>query len=248
MCGQTAYDWKTTPRLRRSAGTSTPRSASKTTFPPTAMRPSSGVCRPAIDISVVDLPHPLGPSRVKSSPSPTWKLTSCSARCSPNSLTSVSTRMSGIVTSSDPELEDARADGEHDDGDGDLHHRQRCDGADDALDERREHGRPDHFGPRLHQEERGVVVVQDLDEHEYERREDRRSQQRQHDPSARRPPARADRAARAVELLADPRERRVHDDVGERQVPDAEGEHDSPDAPAQPVADRPRDEVRPEET
>src|SRR5215216_2659809 len=107
------------PRLRRSAGTLTRRDASKNVSSPTAIRPRSGDWKPAIDISVVDLPQPLGPSSVNSSPSSTAKLTSSSARWSPNSLTRLSTWISGTVLSSrDADLEQLRADGEH-------HHRHR---------------------------------------------------------------------------------------------------------------------------
>ena len=64
------------PRLRLSAAMLTRRPASKKVSSPTAMRPSSGVWNPATDIRVVDLPQPLGPSSVKSSPSTTWNVTS----------------------------------------------------------------------------------------------------------------------------------------------------------------------------
>src|SRR5215212_4614363 len=217
MCGQTAYDWKTMPRLRCSAGTSILRSASKNVSAPIAMRPSFGVWNPASDISVVDFPQPLGPRSVKSSPSATVNPTWSSARWSPKSRTRPSTWISGIVNSCHPDLEQLRAD------------RQRGHRPDRALDELRQHRRAHHLGPRPDEKHRRVVVVQDLDEHEHERGEDRRPQQRQDDAAARAPPPRAGGAARAVELLADPRQRRVHHDVRERQVADAEREHDPPD-------------------
>src|SRR6266542_2366950 len=135
MCGQTAYDWKTMPRLRRSAAMLRRRSASKNVSLPTAIRPSSGCWKPAIDMSVVDLPQPLGPSSVKSSPCSTAKLTWSSARCSPNVLLSSSAWISGIVSSQRAAVEELRADAEYDDGDHDLHHRQGRDGTDGALDE-----------------------------------------------------------------------------------------------------------------
>src|SRR6266545_1402850 len=247
MCGQTAYDWKTMPRLRRSAAMLRRRSASKNASSPTAIRPSSGVWKPAIDMSVVDLPQPLGPSRVKSSPSTTWNVTSSSARWSPNCLTSPSTWISGIVSSGWADLEQAGADRQDDHRHGDLHHRERRHGADDPLDEARQHGGSDHLVARLHEKERRVVVVEDLDEHEDERREDRGLEQRQYDLSARRPPAGSDGSPSPVELLADPSERGVHHDVGERQVADAEREADSPDALSQPGAGSARLEVEPEE-
>src|SRR6266511_640165 len=92
-----------------------------------------------------------------------------------------------------------------------------------------------------------IVVVENLDEHEDERGEQRRSQEREDDAPARLPPAGARGSPRPIELFADPRERRVHDDVREGQVAYAEGEHDPPDAPAEPVTDRTRDEKGPEE-
>src|SRR2546427_11276900 len=48
--------------------------------PPTLISPVRGRSRPAIERSVVVLPQPLGPSRVKSLPGGTSKETSCAAR------------------------------------------------------------------------------------------------------------------------------------------------------------------------
>src|SRR3954466_9851866 len=110
------------------------------------MRPASGVWKPAIDMSVVDFPQPLGPSRVNSSPSATSNDTSSSARLSVNCLTRDSTWISGIVTSRHATLEDERAEYEHEHGDADLHHRERRDRPDDPLQERVEHRRADHLG------------------------------------------------------------------------------------------------------
>src|SRR3954453_21456341 len=81
------------------------------------MRPASGVWKPEIDMSVVDFPQPLGPSSVKSSPSATSNETSSSARLSVNCLTRDSTWISGIVTSRHADLEDDRAEEEHEDRD-----------------------------------------------------------------------------------------------------------------------------------
>src|SRR3954464_6147365 len=137
------------------------------------MRPASGVWKPAIDMSVVDFPQPLGPSRVNSSPSTTSNETSSSARLSVNCLTRDSTWISGIVTSRHADLEDDRAEEEHEHRDADLHHREGRDRADDSLQERVEHRRPDDFRPGTNEEECGVVVVEDLDEHQDERRKER---------------------------------------------------------------------------
>src|SRR3954454_23707617 len=167
------------------------------------MRPASGVWNPAIDMSVVDLPQPLGPSRVNSSPSATSNETSSSARLSVNCLTRDSTWISGIVSCRHADLEDDPAEEQHEHRDAALHHRERRDRADDPLQERVEHRRSDDFRPGTYEKERRVVVVEDLDEHQDERGEERRLEQRHHDAPARAPPAGADRAARAVELLAD---------------------------------------------
>src|SRR3954462_13711462 len=176
------------------------------------MRPASGVWKPAIDMSVVDFPQPLGPSSVKSSPSATSNETSSSARLSVNCLTRDSTWISGIVTSRHADLEDDRAEEAHEHRDADLHHRERRDRADDPLQERVEHRRSDHFRPGTDEKERRVVVVEDLDEQQAERGEERGLEQWHDDAPARAPPAGADRAAGAVELLTDARHRRVHDD------------------------------------
>src|SRR5262245_35752360 len=67
------------PKPRRLGATKMPRLDGYTTRPPTAISPERGRSRPAIERSVVVLPQPLGPSRVKSLPSGTSKLTSCAA-------------------------------------------------------------------------------------------------------------------------------------------------------------------------
>src|SRR6266545_33143 len=152
-----------------------------------------------------------------------------------------------MVASDRTDLEDCRADGEDDHGDRNLDHRQRRDRPDQTLQELRQHRCAHHLGPWFHEEDGRIVVVENLDEHEDERGEQRRSQEREDDAPARLPPAGARGSPRPIELFADPRERRVHDDVREGQVAYAEGEHDPPDAPAEPVTDRTRDEKGPEE-
>src|SRR5262245_33637095 len=67
------------PKQRRLGATKVPRREDHTTRPPTAISPERGRSRPAIERNVVVLPQPLGPSRVKSLPSGTSKLTSCAA-------------------------------------------------------------------------------------------------------------------------------------------------------------------------
>src|SRR6266508_1524568 len=69
MCGQSAYDWKTIPMSRLLGGTLMRRAASKTVRSSNAIWPSSADSRPAMQRRVVVLPHPLGPSRTRNSPS-----------------------------------------------------------------------------------------------------------------------------------------------------------------------------------
>src|SRR5216683_5312284 len=64
------------PMPRRSTGTFTPAAASNSASPCTAMRPSSGVSRPAMERKVVVLPQPEGPSMAKNAPGSSAKLTS----------------------------------------------------------------------------------------------------------------------------------------------------------------------------
>src|SRR5919198_293838 len=52
----------------------------KTRSPPIAISPARGRSRPAIERSVVVLPQPLGPRRVKNLPCGTSNATSCAAR------------------------------------------------------------------------------------------------------------------------------------------------------------------------
>src|SRR5258706_9118452 len=79
MCGQMAYDWNTMPKPRRLGWTKTPFDDEYTTRSFTAISPTRGFSRPAIERSVVVFPQPLGPSSVKSLPSGTSKVTSWAA-------------------------------------------------------------------------------------------------------------------------------------------------------------------------
>jgi len=87
------------------------------------MMPASGVWNPAIDISVVVFPQPDGPSSVTNSLSLTVKLTSSRTRTGPNDLARCSTRISDMSNAPDC----ARAQGQHDRDDDDLHDGQRGD-------------------------------------------------------------------------------------------------------------------------
>src|SRR5437868_5425872 len=80
---------------RRFAGTSV------TSFPFSTMRPASGSSNPAIIRSVVVLPHPLGPSSEKNSPSAISSVTSSTAAAPPKLLP---TPLSAIATRSLPAM------------------------------------------------------------------------------------------------------------------------------------------------
>src|SRR5512142_1849772 len=68
------------PKPRRLGATNTPFEDENTTRSFTAISPTRGRSRPAIERRVVVLPQPLGPSSVKSLPCGTVKVTSCAAR------------------------------------------------------------------------------------------------------------------------------------------------------------------------
>src|SRR5882672_6531905 len=121
------------PRLRASAGRLSREAWSKKGRSPQVMRPQSGCWKPAIDIRVVVLPHPLGPSRVSSSPSLTVKDTSVSAASSPKALPIASTVISGIASPRDACGEQAAADDDGDDRDRYLDHGHGRDWPVDAL-------------------------------------------------------------------------------------------------------------------
>src|SRR5919198_3787879 len=80
MCGKSAYCWKTMFTGRRFARTSV------TSVPCMTMRPASGSSKPATMRSVVVLPHPLGPSSEKNSPSAISSDTSSTAFTPPKRL------------------------------------------------------------------------------------------------------------------------------------------------------------------
>src|SRR5438552_7364613 len=80
MCGKSAYCWKTMLTERRLAETDVTSRACKTILP------SSGTSKPAIILSVVVFPQPLGPSSEKNSPSPIDSVTSFTAATVPKPL------------------------------------------------------------------------------------------------------------------------------------------------------------------
>src|SRR6267143_5040352 len=97
MWGQIAYDWKTIESPRRSAGTFTLGEDENTGAPPIRISPAAGFSSPAIARSVVVLPQPEGPSRVRCSPAPTVNVTPRTATTPPyrttRSRTSIDARL-----------------------------------------------------------------------------------------------------------------------------------------------------------
>src|SRR5206468_2309085 len=79
MCGHSAYDWNTIPTLRLSGGMFTRLAASNAVVSPKAIRPALGVSSPARQRSTVVFPHPLGPRRMRNSPSSMCRLRSSTA-------------------------------------------------------------------------------------------------------------------------------------------------------------------------
>jgi len=73
MWGNSAYFWNTMPTSRRCAG------MRDTSTPSMHTEPLSGCSKPAIIISNVVLPDPLGPSSATNSPRPTERLTPSTA-------------------------------------------------------------------------------------------------------------------------------------------------------------------------
>jgi hypothetical protein len=80
MCGNSAYDWDTMPMSRLCGGTVVIGRPSK------LISPADGPRNPAIRLSVVVLPEPLGPSRVTKLPAGVFSVTSATAVTGPNVL------------------------------------------------------------------------------------------------------------------------------------------------------------------
>src|ERR1700716_3805778 len=113
------------PRLRLSAGMSIFAGGSTNVVASQRIVPRSGFTKPAIDSSVVVLPHPLGPSSVNSSPSATLKLTSSSTTFSPKRFVRFSMLTLGTTATSPNALEQQGAQRQHHDGDRKLQHGER---------------------------------------------------------------------------------------------------------------------------
>src|SRR5262245_27977873 len=81
---------------RPSGGTMMLRSGDATSRPRTQISPASGCSSPATRRNVVLLPHPLGPSRVRTSPASRSKDTLSTTRVAPYDLVSPRTRRTGV--------------------------------------------------------------------------------------------------------------------------------------------------------
>src|ERR1700681_2424773 len=150
------------------------------------MRPRSGRRSPAMAMRVVDLPHPLGPSRVRNSLSCTVTLRSLRTSVSPKDLVSPVMKMSGISASPEEAGGEESAGNSHDRGsDQDLDHGQGRDRPDNALMEAVEHGDAHDLAAGVHEEQRRVVVVEDGYEYEDEGRDQGRFEEWHHDAAHR---------------------------------------------------------------
>src|SRR3712207_2447702 len=119
------------PRLRASGGRKTFRSVSTKVWSARAIRPEVGCSRPAMQLRVVDFPHPDGPSRVKNSPSSMVTETPLRTETSPNCLRRSETMTSGILAAL---LEEESGDAGEGGRDEDLDGREGRDGAGVSLD------------------------------------------------------------------------------------------------------------------
>src|ERR1700730_399607 len=139
------------------------------------MRPLSGRRSPAMDMRVVDLPHPLGPRRVRNSLSCTVTLRSLRTAVSPNALVSPVMKISGMPASAEEAGgEESASDGDDRRGDQHLDRRQGRDRPDNALMEAVEHRDADDLSARVDEEKCRIVVVEDRYEDENEGGDQRR--------------------------------------------------------------------------
>src|SRR5688500_17235379 len=144
------------PRLRPSGGTNSFLSVSTKVVSPTEIEPPEGCSSPATQLRVVDFPQPLGPRRVKNSPSLMVKWMSSRTTLVPNCLLRCATLTSGIVVTS---LQEESGEPDEGRGDGDLQGGQCGDGAGVALDPQFEHRRTDDLAVgRAEEDGRGVLL------------------------------------------------------------------------------------------
>src|SRR5437763_2477239 len=195
------------PRPRAFGGTKRFLCDEKTSSPPTAISPSRGRSRPAIERRVVVLPQPLGPSRVKSLPGGTSNATSCAARIAWPRSPTYSVQSPFTVSKSElPDSELAakplRREHQHEERE-DQHHAKR--GELDVLavlpqlpdDDRH------HFGSRAVEQD-GARELADANDHDVDpARDQARLQQRQDDAPEGRGPRGAAHRGGFLELLVD---------------------------------------------
>src|SRR6266851_9628740 len=109
-----------------------------------------------MDINVVVLPHPLGPSSVTSSPAAAENVTSSRTRVAPKLLVSPTTCTSGTQRSP----QDTRRERQNNADEGKLHDRECRYRPDDAPHPELQQGHAHHFSARLLQEDNRIVVIQ----------------------------------------------------------------------------------------
>src|SRR5687767_2127933 len=131
------------PRFRDSGGRKTFRSVSTKVVSPTETLPAVGCSSPAMQFSVVDFPHPEGPSSVKNSPSLMVTETSLRTATSPNCLDRCDTWTSGILAAL---LEEESGDASEGRREEDLDGGQGRDGTGVPLHPELEHRRADDVG------------------------------------------------------------------------------------------------------
>ena len=185
------------PRLRSSVGTLSLLAVSTKGSLPTVIDPDVGASSPAMQFRVVDLPHPLGPSRVKNSPSSIVKLMSLSTATSPNCFDSLETCTSGIRVS----LHEHARHGDEHGGYGYLDRGEGGNRAGVSLHPEVEHRGSDDPGVGRGEEQGRGVLLDHRDEHQDERADERRAQQRAQDAEERAEPVRAGGSCRVVQLV-----------------------------------------------
>src|SRR6266850_6269449 len=198
------------PKPRRLGATKTPFVEEYTTRSPTLISPARGRSRPAIERSVVVLPQPLGPSRVKSFPSGTSKLTSCAALTiwprslgySVNSPSTFSTRFSGSFLDAEF-LAQPLGDHHQDEESQDKEHPQRRELDVLAVLPQLPDGDRQHLGARAVEQDRAGELADRDDHHVDPARDEPRLEQGEDDaPEGRRPGGSAHRR-RLLQFLVD---------------------------------------------
>src|SRR5438552_6472721 len=195
------------PKPRRLGTTKMPFDDEYTTRSFTAISPTRGLSRPAIERSVVVLPQPLGPSSVKSLPSGTVKVTSCAAlTISPFSFGYSVYRPSTLSMRSllHPELlpEPLRDHHQHEERENEEHAEGRELDVLAVLPQLPDHDRDD-LGPGAVEQDRARELADRHDHHVDEPRDEAGLEQRQDDAPEGREPRGAAHLRRLLELLVD---------------------------------------------